>query len=129
MDKRILWGGAAALAAYFLWVSRSKTSNTTTVIPSTTPNGVGFGLGDLLSVLTTTGTTPVVPPDQVVKNPVTGGQTPPPVNNTKPKVSEQIPAPSFGSDNPNFDTSYRATDEYKEAQKEISRVALSVMGY
>ena len=46
MDKKILYFGAAGLAAYFWWASRSSSaqaaSTTTTRTPSTTPNGVGF---------------------------------------------------------------------------------------
>lgn len=50
MDKRILYGGAAALAAYFWWASRSTgtPSAAVTSTPSTTPNGVGFDIASAL---------------------------------------------------------------------------------
>lgn len=74
MDKRILYGGAAALAAYFWWASRNTASTSATAVtrtPNTTPNGVGFDIGAALGALGSMVKPATTAPDANVINGVT----------------------------------------------------------
>lgn len=68
MNKKLLLWGAAGLAGYFLWASRSSAGTapamTGTRTPSSTPNGVGFNIADLFQQKPLT-----VAPDPKASNP------------------------------------------------------------
>lgn len=98
MDKRILYGGAAALGAYFWWASRSSSTPATTVTrtPSTTPNGVGFAIGDLLGL---TAKPYQLTPDAKAVNPVVTSAPAGPAPATTDVFSTGIGGPGNGGPN------------------------------